>query len=192
MKDLDIVEIIDILAHEYGWSIEYIENLGLDEMVLFLGKRAQNTLPYYYSAAEVVVMPSFYEPFGIVFAEAMAHKLPCIGGNSCAIPEIIDNEKTGFIVPPGNSKILGKISIAEEKSIYNNYYLKIVAQLFIQTKWYDLFHLDIMETMDLEYSQYIYLKKLIEEYERKYKIANKDSLSELEKKQQELLKKYDN
>ena len=91
-----------------------------------------------------------------------------------------------------NSKILGKISIAEEKSIYNNYYLKIVAQLFIQTKWYDLFHLDIMETMDLEYSQYIYLKKLIEEYERKYKIANKDSLSELEKKQQELLKKYDN
>jgi glycosyltransferase involved in cell wall biosynthesis len=43
-----------------------------------------------YSSASVYVMPSWYEPFGIVFAEAMAHKLPCIGTNICAMPEIGD------------------------------------------------------------------------------------------------------
>jgi glycosyltransferase involved in cell wall biosynthesis len=59
-----------------------------------------------YERASVFVMPSLYEPFGIVFAEAMAHRLPCIGTNICAIPEIIDEGLTGYCVPPGNSAAL--------------------------------------------------------------------------------------
>jgi glycosyltransferase involved in cell wall biosynthesis len=51
-------------------------------------------------------MPSLYEPFGIVFAEAMAHKLPCIGTNICAMPEIIKHGQTGFLVPPRDSVAL--------------------------------------------------------------------------------------
>jgi glycosyltransferase involved in cell wall biosynthesis len=53
-----------------------------------------------YQRATLFVMPSLYEPFGIVFAEAMAHKLPCIGSNICAMPEIIDHGQTGYLVPP--------------------------------------------------------------------------------------------
>jgi len=59
-----------------------------------------------YSSASLFVMPSLYEPFGIVFAEAMAHKLPCIGTDICAIPEIIQDGITGYIVPPKDSKSL--------------------------------------------------------------------------------------
>lgn len=59
-----------------------------------------------YSSASVFVMPSLYEPFGIAFAEAMAHKLPCIGTNVCAMPEIIDHGHTGYLVPPGDIKSL--------------------------------------------------------------------------------------
>lgn len=59
-----------------------------------------------YLNATAFVMPSFYEPFGVAFAEAMAHKLPCIGTNSCAMPEIIDNDKTGYIVPSGDCEAL--------------------------------------------------------------------------------------
>ena len=59
-----------------------------------------------YSSSSVFVMPSLYEPFGIVLAEAMAHKLPCVGTNICAIPEIIDDGKTGFLVPPLEAKVL--------------------------------------------------------------------------------------
>jgi glycosyltransferase involved in cell wall biosynthesis len=59
-----------------------------------------------YSKASVFVMPSLYEPFGIVFAEAMAHRLPCIGTNICAMPEIINHGVSGLLVPPGNISAL--------------------------------------------------------------------------------------
>jgi hypothetical protein len=89
-----------------------------------------------------------------------------------------------------DTKILGKIKISKSKSIYNNYYLKLVSQLFTQSKWQELFGLNVSETMNLEYSQYIYLKKLLEEYEKKYKILAGNSLTELEKKQKQLASKY--
>lgn len=59
-----------------------------------------------YSKASIFVLPSLYEPFGIAFAEAMAHKLPCIGTNNCAMPEIIDDGINGFIVKSNDSKSL--------------------------------------------------------------------------------------
>jgi glycosyltransferase involved in cell wall biosynthesis len=61
-----------------------------------------------YARASVFVMPSLYEPFGIVFAEAMAHKLPCIGTNICAMPELIDDKVTGLLVPPKDAKSLAE------------------------------------------------------------------------------------
>lgn len=61
-----------------------------------------------YVKASVFVMPSLYEPFGIVFAEAMAHRLPCIGTNICAMPEIISDGVTGYTVPPRDSRQLAR------------------------------------------------------------------------------------
>jgi glycosyltransferase involved in cell wall biosynthesis len=55
-----------------------------------------------YSEASVFVMPSLYEPFGIVFCEAMSFGLPCIGTSLYAMPEIIKHGETGFIVPPSD------------------------------------------------------------------------------------------
>jgi alpha-maltose-1-phosphate synthase len=74
-----------------------VENLG------FVDKRSPNgmkTLLKAYESSSVFVMPSLYEPFGIAFAEAMAHRLPCIGTDGCAMPEIIGDGKTGFVVAP--------------------------------------------------------------------------------------------
>ena len=59
-----------------------------------------------YAQASVFVVPSLYEPFGISFAEAMAHRVPCIGTNICAMPEIIQDGETGFVVPPNDSEKL--------------------------------------------------------------------------------------
>ena len=61
-----------------------------------------------YERASIFVLPSLYEPFGIVFAEAMAHRLPCIGTNICAMPEIIDSGETGYVVPPREPAVLAK------------------------------------------------------------------------------------
>ena len=62
----------------------------------------------HYVSASVFVLPSLYEPFGISLAEAMAHKLPCVGTNICAIPEIIDDKVTGLVVPVRDAKTLAK------------------------------------------------------------------------------------
>ncbi len=84
----------------------------LPEGVTSLGRIKKNTpdgelrLHEAYLDASLFVMPSYYEPFGIVFAEAMAHKLPCIGTETCAMPEIIDDGKNGFIVPLNDSVAL--------------------------------------------------------------------------------------
>jgi D-inositol-3-phosphate glycosyltransferase len=82
------------------------ETLGLDEIVLFLGKRGQNTLPYYYSAAEVVVMPSFYESFGMVALEAMACGTPVIASRVGGLAFLVKEGETGFFVPAQDPEAL--------------------------------------------------------------------------------------
>jgi len=59
-----------------------------------------------YAEASVFVLPSLYEPFGIAFAEAMAHKVPCIGADNCAMPEIVVDGETGFLVPVSDAGAL--------------------------------------------------------------------------------------
>jgi glycosyltransferase involved in cell wall biosynthesis len=56
--------------------------------------------------AYVFVMPSVCEPFGLVFLEAMSYKLPCIGSNVDATPEIIKDGETGFLVEKNNVGML--------------------------------------------------------------------------------------
>ena len=58
------------------------------------------------------VMPSLYEPYGIVFAEAMAHRLPCIGADNCAMPEIIKHGETGYVVPVRDEMALANRLVA--------------------------------------------------------------------------------
>lgn len=56
-----------------------------------------------YRRAAVFTMPSHFEPFGIVYAEAMHFGLPCVGVNHYAIPEIVQDQVTGLVVPPGDA-----------------------------------------------------------------------------------------
>jgi glycosyltransferase involved in cell wall biosynthesis len=55
-----------------------------------------------YRDADLLCLPSRFEPFGIVLVEAMLHGLPCIGTDRCAIPEIIAAGETGWLTPDGN------------------------------------------------------------------------------------------
>jgi glycosyltransferase involved in cell wall biosynthesis len=59
-----------------------------------------------YARATAFVMPSLYEPLGVAVIEAMAAGLPCIGTTGGALPELIEDGATGFVVPPGDEDAL--------------------------------------------------------------------------------------
>lgn len=82
------------------------QDLALDRMVVFLGKRGQDTLPYYYSAAEVLVMPSHYESFGMVALEAMACGTPVVASQVGGLAFLVQDGQTGFTVPDGDPDTL--------------------------------------------------------------------------------------
>lgn len=82
------------------------DELCVGQTVVFLGKRAQDTLPYYYSAAEVLVMPSFYESFGMVALEAMACGTPVIASQVGGLAFLVKDGETGFHVPEGEPSVL--------------------------------------------------------------------------------------
>jgi D-inositol-3-phosphate glycosyltransferase len=75
------------------------DDLGLGKTVVFLGKRGQDTLPYYYSAADVLVMPSHYESFGMVALEAMACGTPVIASEVGGLAYLVRDGETGFTIP---------------------------------------------------------------------------------------------
>jgi glycosyltransferase involved in cell wall biosynthesis len=61
-----------------------------------------------YNQATVFVMPSYFEPWGSVFNEAMSWGLSCIGTDTCAMPEMIHDGTNGAIVPVGDSMALAE------------------------------------------------------------------------------------
>jgi D-inositol-3-phosphate glycosyltransferase len=75
------------------------DDLAMGQTVVFLGKRNQDKLPYYYSAAEVLVMPSHYESFGMVALEAMACGTPVIASEVGGLAYLVRDGETGFTIP---------------------------------------------------------------------------------------------
>jgi D-inositol-3-phosphate glycosyltransferase len=82
--------------------------LGLEDLILFLGKRSQSSLPYYYSAAEVLIMPSHYESFGMVALEAMACGTPVVASQVGGLAFLIQDGVTGYVVPGGDPLALSE------------------------------------------------------------------------------------
>ncbi len=72
------------------------------------GAVSDSTLAALYSQSHLLVVPSEYEGFGIVYMEAMGFGLPVIGSTGGAASEIISHGKTGFCLPPNNPTILAQ------------------------------------------------------------------------------------
>lgn len=78
---------------------------GLEDRVRLAGEVDESSLAACYDDADVVVLPTFYEGYGMAVAEALAHGLPVISSATGAIPELLAGG-AGLLVPPGDSKAL--------------------------------------------------------------------------------------
>jgi len=87
---------------------DIVRELSLDDLIMFVGSQSQETLPYYYSASEVCVMPSLYESFGMVALEAMACGTPVIASRVGGLTYTIRDAETGFLVPEKDPKALAE------------------------------------------------------------------------------------
>jgi glycosyltransferase involved in cell wall biosynthesis len=86
-----------------GELVKEIERLGLQERVKLLGFVNQSTLPALYRAADVLVLPSHYDAFGVVVNEAMlCGSIPIVSDKVGARFDLIEEGKTGFIFPVGD------------------------------------------------------------------------------------------
>lgn len=83
--------------------------LEIHEHVRFLGK--QNALPEILSIADIFLMPSQSESFGLAALEAMACGVPVIGTNLGGIPEVITHSENGYIAELGDIKRMAKYAI---------------------------------------------------------------------------------
>ena len=70
--------------------------LGLDEHGTFLGWIGDDVLHSLYRIADLTVVPSIYEPFGLVALEAMASGCPCLVADTGGLREVVPNEDVGL------------------------------------------------------------------------------------------------
>jgi D-inositol-3-phosphate glycosyltransferase len=87
---------LDALRHE----------LGVADRVSFLGARPQEQLPDYFSAANVVAVPSHYESFGMAALEALACGAAVVASNVGGLALTIEDGRSGLLFPPDDHAAL--------------------------------------------------------------------------------------
>ena len=85
-------------SSEYKAMVRKANQLGIDKMVIFAGQSDQQNLPPFYAAADVLVMPSSYESFGMVGLEALASGRPVVSTPVGAVDSLIRKSQAGCIV----------------------------------------------------------------------------------------------
>ena len=127
---------------EYQRLMKIAEDLGVKDRINFLGCIGHNRLPLFYSASDIFVIPSYYEPFGLVALESMACNAPVIVSAVGGLTNIIQDKINGLLVKPRNPQdlkekvlqIYNSKEMAEgliknaHKNVVDNYSWKSIAE----------------------------------------------------------------
>jgi glycosyltransferase involved in cell wall biosynthesis len=117
--------------------------LNIEKNVFFLGQRSD--IPDLYSSFDVAVLPSLTEGTPLAILEAMAAKRPIVASRVGGIPKIIEDERSGLLVEPGNAKeleaaLLRLLRSSEQRLclgqagfdiVQSQYSSKMMAQLYL-------------------------------------------------------------
>lgn len=88
--------------------MKLVEMLGIKDIIRFIGGEQREFLTYYYAAADMVVVPSYYEPFGLVPLEAMACGTPVVASKVGGLQWTIKEGTTGYLVKPRDEEELAQ------------------------------------------------------------------------------------
>ena len=116
---------------------EFVTVNGLSSTVHFYGALDNESLKQKLTQAHVLIVPSSYEGFGIVYLEGMAFGLPAIGTTAGAAGEIIEHEKTGYLIEPNDSATLAtRISqLAADRNLLTKLSLNARKRYIQQPAW---------------------------------------------------------
>jgi D-inositol-3-phosphate glycosyltransferase len=91
--------------------------LGIENRVVFAGAVKQDRMPYYYSSADVCVIPSYYESFGLVALEALSCGTPVVANDVGDLKNIIRQGETGYVADGNEPRLLAeKINLLLDRS----------------------------------------------------------------------------
>jgi glycosyltransferase involved in cell wall biosynthesis len=112
---------------------------GLSSMVAFHGALDNQPLIEMYKQAHVIVVPSSYEGFGIVYLEGMGFGLPAIGTTAGAASEVISHGKDGYLIEPDDADALAKHlhELASDRALLVKLSLNAVERYTSQPKWHE-------------------------------------------------------
>ena len=133
---LDIVGSLTI-DPEYALNIQKMAGKLVPDFVTFHGALNNDPLVGMLRAAHVLVVPSSYEGFGIVYLEGMAFGLPAIGTTSGAASEIIAKSETGFLIQPNDAQGLAShlAALADDRSLLERMSLNALKRYQQQPRW---------------------------------------------------------
>ncbi len=124
------------MDEELARLMRLCNELGLDDLVTFLGKQGQDVLPDYYSAADVVVMPSHYESFGMVALEAMACGTPVVASRVGGLLFTVIDGVTGLHVRSGDPEALAeKLELIMRDPDLRHHLARQARQVALQYAW---------------------------------------------------------
>lgn len=120
---MDLAEAVTGLPEDMGWQLDIVgrntvepetterilsgcRQAGVSERVTLHGRLEDKALLELYLSADIFVLPSYWEGYGIVLLEAMSHGLAVVSTTAGAIPEVVRDGETGLLVAAGDVNAL--------------------------------------------------------------------------------------
>ena len=109
-----------------GVNPKYLDANYKGNGITYVGECNEKKISKLYKVCDIFIMPSKFEAFGIVFIEALANGLPCIGRNSYEMPNFIENGKTGLLLENEDSEELSEKILQILRS--DEYFKNVIAR----------------------------------------------------------------
>lgn len=134
---LDVVGSLSVEPNYANQIKNFIINNNLSTFVFLHDALDNEPLKQKLQQSHILIVPSSYEGFGIVYLEGMGFGLPAIGTTAGAASEIIEHNKTGYLIEPNDSKLLAKYisRLAQDRNVLNQLSLNAAKRYVAQPKW---------------------------------------------------------